>query len=239
MSNDIYVLLSSQIAGLRQGEIIANNAANNGTTAFQKEEVVFAQYIKDEAPGKPIAYTRDVVTVTDQSPGVLRSTQQRSDLAIINGGYFVLQTPQGLRYTRAGDFRLYNGNLVNANGYAVLDGNGAPLALDPEILDFVVDETGAVFQNGEEVGNIAIMNFANPQLLRKVGRNLFESPVPAQPAQNFRVAQGVLEESNVNSIEVTRQMIELERLVNQNNQLMLLIMDTRSKAHNVLSKQGN
>ncbi|MES2790393.1 MAG: flagellar hook-basal body complex protein, partial [Planctomycetota bacterium] len=69
----------------------------------------------------------DYGTGRDNSEGSLESTGNPLDLAIQGKGYFAVQTPQGERYTRAGNFTINaQGQLSTLNGDLVLDDAGQP-----------------------------------------------------------------------------------------------------------------
>src|SRR5207248_5085221 len=54
---------------------------------------------------------------SDLTTGNLRSTGNTMDVAVDGGGFFVVSTPNGERYTRGGSFRLDDKHqLVDANG---------------------------------------------------------------------------------------------------------------------------
>jgi len=72
-----------------------------------------------------LSYVNDRATFHDFSQGAAEPTKNPLDVAIDGGGFFVVQTPAGERYTRDGSFQINNqGQLVNASGYPVLGGGG-------------------------------------------------------------------------------------------------------------------
>src|SRR5262249_30237242 len=126
METASYVALSSQMALTRQLDIVANNLANASTPAFKAERVLFAEFVTQA--GGPSS-VQDFGTPRDTKQGALSRTGNPLDVALQGSGYFALQTPLGVRYTRNGRFQLDpNGQVVNAQGYALLDGT-SPLTL--------------------------------------------------------------------------------------------------------------
>ncbi|MBX6743038.1 MAG: flagellar hook basal-body protein, partial [Acetobacteraceae bacterium] len=131
-----YVILSRLGAQLRATQVLAHNLANAETPAFQAERPIFAQYLEPQrdagAAGVPTAFTVDRATWRDTTPGALTTTGNPLDVAIRGEGYFVVETQQGERYTRAGRFTLGpDGRLTDMEGNAVLDMRGTPLTFGP------------------------------------------------------------------------------------------------------------
>ena len=74
-----------------------------------------------EAINGPIV---DVFSGTDFSIGQLKETGNPLDLALTGEGFFVVETPQGLRYTRNGNFRLNQAReLITGEGFHVMAEN--------------------------------------------------------------------------------------------------------------------
>ncbi|MEZ5876278.1 MAG: flagellar hook-basal body complex protein [Tepidamorphaceae bacterium] len=107
---------------------MANNVANLGTTGFKAETVKFEEYLMPEAEwtadrfqDREMSYVQDVATLRDYSPGAMVQTGSPLDVAINGKGWFVVNTPDGERYTRNGAFLLNQaGELVTSEGYQVL-----------------------------------------------------------------------------------------------------------------------
>ncbi|MBL6854579.1 MAG: flagellar hook-basal body complex protein, partial [Alphaproteobacteria bacterium] len=132
MDNALLVSLSHQIASYRSMDVIANNIANVSTPAFQREEPTFQEYVMNVPPAEgqsgtqSLSFVQDAGIVRDLSEGRLATTGAPFDFAIHGKGYFVVQTPNGERYTRAGHFTLNDsGQLVTSNGDAVQGDSGA------------------------------------------------------------------------------------------------------------------
>ena len=68
--------------------------------------------------------------VTDLTAQPLKETGEPLDFAIDGDGFFAVQTPQGVRYTRNGQFTAAaNGRLVDQRNNPVLGQNGQPLTV--------------------------------------------------------------------------------------------------------------
>jgi flagellar basal-body rod protein FlgF len=220
MENTLLVGLSRQVALSRELDIIANNLANLGTTGFKREGVLFEQFLADRARredfahpiDQQISFVLDRETRTDLTQGAFQQTGSRLDLAIDGEGFFVVETPQGERYSRAGSFALNaTGELVTPAGFRVL-GNSGPVVLDPNDTEFAVAADGTISTRDGERGKLRLVRFENPSQLTKDGNNLFASETPPQPVDvRTRVVQGSLEKSNVNSVIEMSRMIEVTR----------------------------
>src|SRR6185312_11727364 len=152
MENATYVALSSQMAIQRQMDVVANNLANASTPAFKGEEMLFSQYlVRPSGQRSPIAFVQDAGTVRDLREGPITQTGNPLDLAISGQGYFAVQTPLGVRYTRNGHFQLDSqGQIVTSQGYPVLTNSGQPLVVPANTHGITVatDGTVSVGQDG-------------------------------------------------------------------------------------------
>ncbi len=203
-------------------EIIGNNLANINTTGYKKENV-FIQLMKDSglnmAKGNGELAGLDVKEYTDYSEGSLNQTSNQLDLAIQGRGFFVVDTPQGERYTRNGNFMLTaDGTVVTNEGYPVLGKTGRIQIPDLHRLsqgDLTISEKGEIFVDKRMVAQVRVDDFDNLNELTKDGHSLFASPVPGKPitpdGTTSIIRQGFLEESNVDGIDEMIMMVELSR----------------------------
>lgn len=157
----------------------------------------------------------------DYSQGAMESTGNTFDLAIAGEGFFVIQTPNGIRYTRNGAFfKNQNGVLQDIRGYKLLDTNNQPITIPANIPGeriFISGDGTISARNGlngrsQQIGQIQLVQFANRLQIQKQGDNLFYAVTDnngnvAQPQQaTGEIIQGCLEKSNV---EIVREMVEL------------------------------
>jgi flagellar basal-body rod protein FlgG len=148
----------------------------------------------------------------NHSQGAFESTGNTFDLAIAGNGFFTVQTPDGIRYTRSGAFfRNQNGVLQDIRGYNLLDIAGNPITIPVATPDtrITVTADGSIFTNGEAqpIAQIQVVQFDHRLAVQKQGNNLFAAVNNAQPQQaTGEVMQGMLERSNV---EIVREMVEL------------------------------
>lgn len=128
--------------------------------------------------------------------------------------FFAIETPEGERYTRKGQFQLdADGQLVTSEGYAVMSENNELSLLHPGRDRISVAENGEVFTENGVIGRIKTVSFANNQKLLKVADTMFENTAGnmMQPAANAKVVQGAVEKSNVDPITEMTKMIKLQR----------------------------
>ena len=158
----------------------------------------------------------------DYSQGSFESTGNTFDLAIAGDGFFTVQTPQGVRYTRNGAFfKNQNGVIQDIRGYDLLDTRGLPITIPADVADSRVSVSGdgSIFVNGQRLTSVApneqnavpvqiqLVQFNNRLAIQKQGDNLFYAVNDAQPeTATGEIVQGMLEKSNV---EIVREMVEL------------------------------
>jgi flagellar basal-body rod protein FlgF len=229
MENALLVGLSRQMVLERQMDVVANNVANVNTNGFKADKSLFQEYLKTGAhednfarPDRNVSYVLDNGTFKDFTAGPTEETKNPLDLAIDGGGFLVVQTPGGERYTRDGGLAINNqGQLVTASGQPVL-GNSGPIVFQPTDHDISIAPDGNVtVQEGinriDSVrGKLRLVSFADAQKLLKEGSNLYSAgTAAARPDITSHLRQGFIEKSNVNSVAEMSRMIEVTRTYTQ------------------------
>lgn len=241
MDNGIYVTLSRQMALFRDMDITSNNIANANTTAFNGEHILFNTYLtKDINQGdkNPLAFAHNIRSYRNTEDGPLTVTGNDLDLAIKGNGYFQVQTPAGIRYTRAGKFeRDNNGQIVTQEGYPVLDTANKPIVLPDNATTIIVGSAGNIKVNGDDIGFFGVVEFPNPQLLTRIDGKLFKSEIPATPAMEFTVAQGTLEGANIKPVMELTNMISISRAVADTAKFVEVMYDLQRKTSNTWAQQ--
>ena len=225
MTSGKYSALSGAIA---RDQAIANlsaNLANISTTGYKSRSLSFEALLRGEqqrAQAQGINYSRVKNIVTDFSPGPLKHTENPFDVAIHGNGFFKVQGPKGVLYTRRGDFVTdQNGILRTSNGMTVLDSGGGPITIPNADTSHVsIGESGIVAivnNNGgvDEVGQLAVVGIDHPENLRQeentmysLGQGVAEVPLETP----FRLVQGSVETSNVNMTGEMARLIDNYRL---------------------------
>jgi flagellar basal-body rod protein FlgF len=193
------------VARARQQDAIANNLANAETAGFKRQSIFMRRLEAAQTDSRqPWYIPLQQEKYTDFSQGPLDLTGNPFHNAIDGPGYFVVEAPEGERYTRSGNFtRNEEGELVTSDGYPVLSDSG-PVVLTGE--DFVVGEHGEISEGGVERGRLRVVSFEHPQALTALGRNLFTTTEEAQPDATSLVRQGYIERAN---FDLVQQMVEM------------------------------
>jgi len=201
---------------------IANNLANINTNAFKKDIIAFDQTL-----------SMKYVSETDFSPGPAIHTGNELDVALATRGLFKIQTPQGIRYTGNGSFSLNaEGFLVTRNGDKVLGRNG-PIKINGSKVS--IGNDGQIVVDNATVDTISVVDFKQPQLLKKEGVSYYMyqgREDGAFPAENVDLQQGYLEKSNVNPTEEMIKMIETFRIYESAQKVIQTIDEMTNKLVN-------
>jgi len=158
LENTGYVTLTRQSGLMREMEIIAHNIANAATTGFRQQGLVFSEYVQAVEGGESLSMAAARVKKTSSAQGILTQTGSALDLAIEGSGYFQLETPNGLRLTRSGAFKVDPlGDLVSADGHRVLDIGGAPINVPPGEADAKIAADGTISVGDRLLGRIGVV----------------------------------------------------------------------------------
>lgn len=212
MENSTFTTLTRQTGLMREMQVVANNIANAATTGFRQEGVMFSEYVQELDDDTSLSMASGRVRDTSHLQGALTQTAGTFDFAIEGSGFFLVDTPSGERLTRSGSFSPNaDGDLVTSDGYRVLDGGGAPVFIPPGASDLSVASDGTISTDGQAVGQIGLFNPTDPLFLKRQGGVMFQSDAGIEPAENARILQGFLENSNVDAMSQITRMIEVQR----------------------------
>lgn len=211
MENAGYVTLTRQSGLMREMRVIANNIANQATTGFRQEGVIFSEFVRDVQGADSLSMARGNVRNTSMLQGTIEQTGAPFDLAIEGDGFFLVETPAGQRLTRAGTFTPdANGDLVTMDGYRVLDAGGAPIFVPPNV-KVAIGRDGTMSVDGNPIGQIGLWQPTDPLQMRREDGVRFTSDGGVEPAPESRVLQGFIEHSNVDPLGQIARMIEVQR----------------------------
>ena len=217
---------------------IANNLANVNTIGFKRDRANFEalSYQNVVAAGSQADSQNKLaigmnlgtgvqLTGTERidTQGTMQSTGNSLDLAIEGSGYFQVQMSDGSTgYTRAGNFKLNaEGTVVNPDGLPLI-----PQITVPEGATAVsVGADGTVSANlpgqteSTVLGQIETASFINANGLQAVGSNILRETAASGTAKvgaaglegRGSIRAGMLEQSNVNTVEELVDMIETQR----------------------------
>ena len=190
-------------------DVIANNLANSNAIGFKKGTVSFQNLLnRANRRGGGTDDSALVSIESDLDQGNTRFTGNSLDFAIKGDGFFKVETPGGIRYTRKGNFSLdTQGFLVTQAGFKVM-GTGGPIQISGN--DIQVDGLGGVKVDGSEVGQISVVDLENYENLVKEGNALFRNSSKDRempPPPETKIHQEYVELSNVNAAQEMINMI--------------------------------
>lgn len=223
MLRGIYTATAGLAVQQLRGEIIANNLANLETAGYKPQELYpgcFPQVLLEftgsrEQPAiglGSLGCRVDEVRI-NLSQGSLKPTGDPWDIAFTGMGFLTLETPGGIRYSRAGHLtRDIQGYMTTPDGYYVLGDRGRirmAMSQPPQI-----DEQGNVYQNGQLLDRLALVAFATPQDLVPQGDGTFRAVVPPINVVNrdHLLRQGFVEQPPVDLAHETTNLIACNRI---------------------------
>lgn len=219
-------------------DVISNNLANVNTTGFKRSRADFQDllYQTIRQPGAPSSNQTEIPTGIQIGlgsrtaavqrlflQGAIQTTENQLDIAIDGDGFLQILRPNGdIAYTRAGALKLDSqGRIVNSDGFPL----EPEIVIPTDTINITIGTDGivSVLQpgnvNAQQIGQIRLVNFANPAGLSGLGRTLFQpttasgDPIEGVPGEDGlgTLAQGFLEISNVSVVEEMVQLITGQR----------------------------
>ena len=251
MLRSFYIATTGMLTQRSKMDVIINNITNTDTSGYKKDQVVtrsFEDLLLDRLNDPSILNRGTYVggqntgiyvdeLVTDFTQGPMEGTGLQTDLAITGDGFFCIQTPEGVRYTRDGNFQVdANGNLLTQDGYYVLGENGGMLNVGTG--EFSVKSDGSIFADGRQAGKLLIVQFSDNAILRKAGGNIYYPYNGEQPVvkQNATVEQGMLEGSNLDLGREMAEMLMTNRVYESNQRILRMVDESLSRTVNDIAK---
>lgn len=239
----IYTAASGMMLQLAKQDVVANNIANSSTNSFKRQLAVSCSYPtmqisrREGSGAKALQAIGQMGTgalvggvFTDFSTGSMIQTGAPADMALGGDAYFVVETPQGERFTRCGSFKInFDGLLSTGQGFPVLDENGEYVFVEP---GFTVDNQGNISANGTTLTTLQLVSFENQYSLVPVGENLFAANDDYVAAEDPQLMQGYVEQSNVNAVREMVNLLEavrayemLQKVVQAEDELIQVAVD--------------
>lgn len=218
MDSGYYAAFAGLVARTQALDTAASNLANAQTAGYRAEREFFRSVLLDPLGGdSQLGATVNDYGVLggdhlDLGQGALTATGNPLDLAIEGQGFFGVQTPNGIRYTRDGSFhRTRDGRLVTAAGEPVLSTRSQPIPLPPGEISVGAD--GAVSVGGGTVANVGVFTFPPGTQLTPEGKNRYAPPAKTQatPAAGSSIHQGALEAANQDVIQGSLDLLMTQR----------------------------
>jgi len=211
-------------------DILANNLANVSTVAYKSQSEFYrslnAALNGSGDTGVVPASLHSLLnqsinrfgvlggTRLDLGQGTLEPTGNDTDLALEGSGFFVVQTRNGLRYTRNGSLSLNKDRLlVTQEGDPVLSqqsaGRNQPIQIPSG--KFSISPDGTISSDGALVAKLRIEDFAPGTDLQREGNSYYTAPPDAAKPSTATVRQGMLEASNADAVRSTVALMDLQR----------------------------
>jgi flagellar basal-body rod protein FlgF len=243
----LYQSAAGMLVNQYRQDVTANNLANVDTTGYKRDVASFSQRLA-EARSHSGAARNPLLdgmsggvwanrSATDFSAGTADVTGNPLDAMIAGQGFFAVQTPDGTRYTRAGQFTIDSqGRLVTAGeGFPVLSEQGAVIDVPGDTRSLRLTADGKVEVNNQPVASLQVVDFDDPSKIKKVGKNLVTGDTQPQPIQ-AQLRVGAIERSNVEPMSELVSMIEASRAYQLNAQMISLQDASLGRAVNELAK---
>ena len=242
MIQGIHIATMGMTPLLDKQDQIANNLANINTTGYKQSGLflkAYQKYLADDI--RQLNVNREIKAdevYIDYAEGVPKLTNGTLDACIKGSGFFTVMTPDGVQYTRNGNFSLdAEGYLVTSDGSKVMSKDGY-IRVDEEYPVFI-NEKGEISQQGQIKAALKIVDFEKPYKLLRCGEGRFK---PEQPVESERISagyvvkQGYLESSNVNVISNMVQMIAAHRNFEADQRALQAQDQTLDKAVNMVGR---
>ncbi|MDN3513552.1 MAG: flagellar basal-body rod protein FlgG [Candidatus Brocadia sp.] len=237
---------------------VSNNLANINTTGFKRSQVNFQDLLysnkylagSESAQGFEIPSgiqlgggVRPISTSKVFSQGNHQTTNRSLDLAIEGNGFFQISRPDGtIAYSRDGAFELNSkGEIVTAEGLPL-----TPSITIQDAKEISIGTDGTVFIKGadgslQNVGQIMLANFPNSAGLESIGRNMYAetvasgAPIVSVPGEQGtgEIYQGVLENSNVETVTELVNLITAQRAYEINSRAIKASDEMLSTINNI------
>ena len=255
MNGSIYMSATGALAYKRRLQLLSNNLANVNSVGFKKDRGRFEAFdlaamtadnrrpVNRQGSQAP-EYWMQYSTYTDFSPGKIKETGNPFDLALSGTGFFCVQTPDGIQYTRRGNFTVSEDELlVTQEGWPVL-GKSGEIQINlanpsDDHREFSVSEDGYITVDGSQVDRLRIIDFTQSNALEKAGHNYYRALKPRALQdldENLQVSQGFLEMSNVDTVRMMTEMIEVLRGYESYQKMIRSIDDMNARLINDVGK---
>jgi flagellar basal-body rod protein FlgF len=220
MERGLYIAASGMVAEMARQDLIANDLANASTAGYKSDRAVQGSFgnllLQNTQTGRQIGSlgegARIEQQVTDLTAGPIKQTGDDLDFAVEGDGFFAVQTAQGVRYTRNGQFTAgADGRLTDQLGNAVLNQNNQPITIGAD---------GKV-----PAGSVGVFALNNA---RKAGDNFFQGTAGGRATGQVR--SGALEGSGADPVRAMTDMMASLRAFESGQKVITTIDSTLAKA---------
>jgi flagellar basal-body rod protein FlgG len=257
----LYIAASGGTKQLKKLDILSNNIANINTQGFKKDMLIYEEkttpfrqnslngydantFNPFQGSDSAVSYVQVTQSMTNYEQGSLIKTDNPLDVAIEGQGFFVVNTPNGDRYTRNGNFHLDgSGQLVDQKGNSIITKGEEPILIPFGTKQITINQDGSILGgteiDQESLGQLKIVNFNNPHGLIKEGEGFYkikDSSIKEILINDAKVLQGFIENSNANAIHEMTQMIETVRQLEAYQKLIQSIDEADDQSVNSLAQ---
>lgn len=258
MYQGFYNLASGMLTQNRNLNVISNNMVNIQTPGYKRDKMVSTTFQEEmlyrtgrryKDNPEPLATTSKIRTA-DQTyvryeQGSFDVTEGIFDFALADEGFFCIETPAGVQYTRNGSFRVDDEGYLALNNLGRVLGKEGPIAIPSE--DFKVTSQGVITvqipnESGDEddeegssmetveLGTLRVVDFENYEQLHKEDYGLFSTGQVPQEKEAPTIVWQSLENSNVDMVEEMTSMMTSQRALQSAAQVLKMYDQIMSKA---------
>ena len=251
MIQGLYLSANGIVTNSYREDVIANNIANSETVGFKRDLALVRQrataaqeYPSMADVGDPVLGQYDggmlsMPTYVDSSPGEAEATGNPLDVALQGKGFFAVKAGGTIRLTRNGQFMVdREGNLVTSNGTGnlVLDAKQTAIHVDSS-LPVAIDRDGTISQDGKAVARLGVFTIGEPRQLVAQGGTLLAFPEgEALLPGSAEMRSGMLERSNVDSTSELTALMDVQRQLEANANMIQIQDGTLDKLINDAGK---
>lgn len=247
MDRFVYLAMTGAKHSMQAQQHTSHNLANVNTPGFRQD---LDQLISQPVQGPGYAsrvYSSETSVGHDFRPGTAMATGRDMDVMVSDRGMIAVQAADGNEaYTRRGDLRVSSmGLLENGAGQPVMGENG-PVAIPPaDKIEIGTDGTISIVPTGQPPEALAVLDrikLVDPDLeqLAKGQDGLFRQTngedLPADAG--IQLSSGVLEGSNVNSVQALVQLIDNARQFETHVKMLSLAEENDASSSRLLRMQG-
>ncbi len=189
----------------RRVETTSSNLANLESDGFKSDLITASLRAGTMMP--------EAVSTIDLSQGTLNRTGRTLDMALEGPGFFTLGTKAGERLTRRGSMELDGLNRLSDGHGNLYLGEKGPITLPSDHAVVEIAPDGTVSADGQEIDRLRLATVPDTSTLSKEGEGRFVAGGKVEPmaAELAPVRQGAVEESNMNVMTGTIDLVMIQR----------------------------
>ncbi len=248
MFQGFYNLTSGILTQTRNQNVISNNMTNVSTPGFKSDKYMATTFREElmyrsgniDKDNKTQIGTMAMIrasdeTVTDFEPGAVEPTNEIFDVALRNNGFFMVQTQDGIGYTRDGSFILDDEGYLSLPSVGRVVGRNGFIQIGTDKIE--IDSSGRITsEDGRTTyGQIAVVDFNDYNNMVKGGDGVFYTNEQAV-ASDTQMLWKYLERSNVDAVQEMVNMMSSQRALQSASQVLKMYDQIMGKAVTDLGK---